>query len=85
LFFSAALQGDDPRLGVAEDAPDDGRRAEAGEAVRVGEAHDFSHAAIMPGFPSPENKKTHGKMAASASIRSEKHPLTWEKSPINQG
>jgi hypothetical protein len=35
MFFPTAVQADDPRLGIAEDAEDHGIGAEARESVRV--------------------------------------------------
>jgi len=75
-----ALQGDDPCLGVAEDAAHDGARPKAGEAVRIGKAHDFSHSEIMPSFPAPGKKKNHGKMAARDTILAAGYPHALEKS-----
>jgi hypothetical protein len=79
------LQGDEACLGVAEDAPDDGCGAEAGEPVRVGQAHDFSHSEIMPSFPAPGKEKNRRKTAARDAIRPADYPHALEKSPDYNG
>jgi hypothetical protein len=74
------LQGDDACLGVTEDAPNDGYGAEAGEPVRVWQAHDFSHSEIMPSFLAPGKDKNHGKIAARDTIIAAGYPHALEKS-----
>jgi len=80
LFFSAALQGHDTCLGVAEDAPNKGSRTEAREPIRIGKAQRFSHAPIMPSLLAREKEKNRRKMAPNSPIRPLAYPLTWEKS-----
>jgi hypothetical protein len=82
LFFSAALQGHDTCLGVAEDAPNKGSRTEAREPIRIGKAQRFSHAPIMPSLLAREKEKNRRKMAPNSPIRPLAYPLTWEKSQI---
>src|SRR3954452_18181022 len=49
-FFSPAREPQDPRLGIAEDAPDCGLRTEAGKPKGIIEPAWFSHPRIMPDF-----------------------------------
>jgi hypothetical protein len=50
MFFSAAVEGDNHRPGVAEDTPHSAERDEAREPVDILEAIEFSHPRIVTGF-----------------------------------
>jgi hypothetical protein len=80
LFFSAALEGDDHRLGLAEDAPDLGLGDEAGEAVEVLEVLEFSHRSSMTRIPPEEKSDLSWKSRVSTATKAERCPLENAKS-----
>ena len=58
MFFSAASEGNDDGVGIAEDAADGGDRAEAWERVKVEESREDGHATIVTSFAEQEKTKT---------------------------
>jgi hypothetical protein len=80
MFFSAALQGDNDSITIAEDPMNGGGRGEAWEQVEVAEPGEVSHAAIVTGFAGPEKTKTAMKIRGFRRSGAESYPHESAKS-----
>src|SRR5207249_1112791 len=82
-FFSPALEPQDPRLGIAEDATDRGLRTETGKPIRISQPAWFSHPRIMPVFSPRGEGGNPSKQGVSRPSQAIIYPLGWEKSPVS--
>jgi hypothetical protein len=80
VFFSAALQGDDHGVGIAEDAANPGSGHEAGEAVDVLKSLAFGHPRIVTSSPRRGKATFAGESGEKGASVIESYPHDFTKS-----